>query len=274
MRLKRVCFAFTFCFALGFSFAREAEASGLLNFNYLDPTNLGGLLPQNVTNETVKLFGIYTAHRPYSGATSIGHSNTLDILVEASLVKLGSGLVDALNENGIAGAPLAIPAVPIAKVSLRKAFGDHVDIGFSGLYYRSGEILGGDLKIVLYDAEEGPAYAFRLGYTFASVPYAYIINCSTISPELVLSQRLYFAEPYLGIGGRYIQGTVSVPFAPLPPLQPNAFSVEKQGHGVTAYAFTGVFFRILGAQGLRFGIEGSFDISGYSTMGAIFGIGF
>jgi hypothetical protein len=268
MRLKRVLL-----FIFGLAFAQNASAAALLDINYINPNDLAGVVPQNVANEAIKMFGIYTAHRPYTGATSIGHSNTLDFLVEATLVKLGPGLIDALKEDGIAGTPPAVPAIPMAKLAIRKAFGERVDIGVSGLFYRAQMTLGGDLKIVLHDAEEGPSYAFRLGYTYASVPYAYVKTCTTISPEFVMSQRLYFAEPYLGIGGRYIQGTISVPFQGAPPVIPD-FTVEKSGHGTTAYAFTGVFFRILGAQGLRLGIEGTFDMSGFSTMGGIFGIGF
>ena len=253
--------------------SQAAFAAGILDINYIDPNNLAGVIPQNVANQAIKLFGIYTAHRSYTGATSIGQSNSLDILVEASLVKLGPGLVDALNQDGIAGTPPAIPAVPMAKVQLRKSLGERMDLGFSGLFYRGQEILGGDLKIVLHDSEEGPAVALRLGYTYASVPYAYVKNCSTISPELVLSQRLYFAEPYIGIGGRYIQGTLEIPFQGIPPLIPN-FTIDKSGSGVTAYAFTGIFFRVLPMAGLRIGIEGTFDISGYSSIGSVVGIGF
>jgi hypothetical protein len=259
---------------LFFLFAHVPQAfSGVLDLNYLNPNDLAGVLPQNVVNETIKLFGVYTAHRPYTGATSISHSNTLDILVEASLVKIGSGLINALNQDGIPQTPPAIPAFPMAKVSLRKGFGNGADVGISGLFYRGQMIVGGDLKIVLHDAEEGPSFALLLGYTYAQVPYAYIKDCSTISPEIRMSQRLYFAEPYIGLGGRYISGTVSVPFSLTSPVNEN-FTIEKSGSGGTAYAFTGVFFRIFGAQGLRLGIEGTFDISGYSTIGGVFGLGF
>jgi hypothetical protein len=271
MRFKLVSRLFLSLFLL-FIQIQSAQAAGILNFNYIDPNNLGSAVPQNVANEAIKMFGIYTAHRPYSGATSIGKYGSFDFLVEGTLVKLGPGLINALNQDGIAGTPPAIPAVPIAKISIRKSFGDRVDFGVSGLYYRAQLLVGGDLKIVLHDAEEGPSFAFRLGYTYAEVPYAYIKNCSTLSPELVMSQSLGFAEPYIGIGGRYIEGTISVPFQGVAPLFPD-FTVEKSGHAETAYAFTGVFFRIF-SPGLRLGMEGTFDVSGYSTIGGVFGIGF
>ena len=248
-------------------------ANGIFDINFLDPAALAGAVPQNITDEAVKMFGIYTAHHPYSGAVSIIRSNTFDLVVEATLVKIGPGLIDALNANGIPGTPPAAPAVPMAKLAIRKALSPGADIGISGLGFRGQFILGGDLKIVLHEAEEGPSFALRLGYTYSKVPYAYVKTCSTFSPEIVMSQPLYFAEPYLGIGGRYIRGTLSVPFQGSPPLFPD-FTVEKSGGGITGYAFTGVFFRVLGAQGLRLGIEGSFDLSGYHTMGGVFGLGF
>ncbi len=255
-------------------YASPANAApGLLDLNLLDPAALAGAVPQNVTDEAIKMFGIYTAHHPYTGATSIIHSNTFDLVLEASLVKIGPGLIDALNANGIPGTPPAAPAVPMAKLMLRKALSDRLDIGISGLGFRGQFILGGDLKIVLHHPEEGPSYALRLGYTYAKVPYAYVKTSSTISPEFVMSQPLYFAEPYLGFGARYIRGTLSVPFQGVAPFIPD-FTVEKSGSGITGYAFTGVYFRLLGAQGLRLGIEGSFDLSGYHTLGGVFGLGF
>jgi hypothetical protein len=268
MRLSR---SFFFIFLL--MLASPALAGGIFNINYIDPNNLSGAIPQNLANEAIKMFGIYSAHRPYSGATSLGHVNSLDFLIEASLVKLGPGLIDALKADGIAGAPIAVPAVPMAKIQIRKALGERADFGISGLYYRGQSVIGGDLKIVLQDAEEGVSIALRFGLTYAEVPYAYIKNCTTYSPELLISQRMSFAEPYLGIGGRYVTGTVLVPFKGSPPFFPD-FSVEKSGHGATGYAFTGVYFRILGAQGLRLGIEGSYDLSGFDTMGAVVGLGF
>jgi hypothetical protein len=250
-----------------------AHADGLLNINYIDPNNLGGIVPQNIANEAIKMFGIYTVHRPYSGATSILESNTLDVDVEATMVKIGDGLVNALKADGLASAnTTGVPtAVPMAKLNIRKGFSDWFDIGLSGLTYGGQKIFGGDLKFVFSNPEEGLSWALRLGYTYASVPYAYVTTCSTFSPELVASRRLDFAEPYFGIGGRYISGTLSVPFHP--PVG-NDFTVTKSGSGETGYAFTGVYFRILGPQGLRLGIEGSFDISGYHTVGGIFGLGF
>ena len=261
-----------------FSFLSTAKA-GILDFNYIDPNNLGALLPQDVANEAIKMFGIYTCHRPYSGATSITHSNTLDLNVEATLVKLGDGLVKALNANNVNVSQQNLPAVPWAAINLRKGFNDSFDLGISFTSYKGQTVIGGDFKFVLHDAEEGPSYALRLGYTHISVPYAYVTSGSVINPEFVVSQRLDFAESYIGAGFRYITGTLTVPGivtvkGPGGTSVSQNFTLTKDGSGTDQYLFTGVYFRILGSQGLRLGIEGAFDFSGYHTLGGVFGIGF
>lgn len=220
------------------------------------------------------MFGIYTAHRSYTGANSIADSNGLDIRVEATMVKIGDGLLGALESNGIAAPAFDAPAIPMAKVNLRKSLGDRTDIGFSGLAFRGQSIYGGDINITVWKPEEGPSFSFRLGYTYVKLPYAYIDSLSTISPEIVASQRLSFAESYIGIGGRYMTGTMKATIqVGVPPFSLSQ-DLTKSGSAMTAYAFTGVYFRILGAQGLRVGMEGSYDISGFPTLGTVIGFGF
>ena len=126
---------------------------------------------------------------------------------------------------------------------------------------------------MISEPEEGPAFAFRLGYTYINTPAAFVRHTSVLAPELVTSKRLMFAEPYLGVGTRLIRGTLDIPFqvAYSPVTLPD---VVRDGSAIDAYAFTGIYFRILGATGLRMGIEGSFDLSGYHTIGTVFGLGF
>ncbi len=252
------------------------QAGAILNISFLDPSQfLNQKLPQNVSNEAVKMFAIYTVHRPYTGATSMVDYNSMDVLVEATLVKIGDGVLNALAANGITPPQIEAPAVPIGALKIRKAINERSDLGISVLSYQGQIIVGGDVKVVLHKAEEGPSFAIRLGYTYANVPYAFLHDISTISPELVMSQKLYFAEPYLGIGGRYMHGRIAMSeTVNVPILGPETVNVTGTGSGTTGYAFTGVYFRIFGAQGLRLGVEGTFDLSGYSTVGGVFGLGF
>ena len=267
---------FIFVFSIFFTLVQNANA-GLLNFNLLNPNDLNSALPQNVADGVIKTFGIYTVHRSYQGASPLILSNSVDLFVEGSMVKFGDALANALDANGIPSSSIKnIPAAPALKLHLVKAINERADLGFSGIFVGPQHIYGFDLKIILSNPEEGITSALRIGYTVSHVPISYVTSCKVWSPELVFSRKLYYAEPYLGFGARFISGTLEVPFS-LPAIGPvpaQNFTLTKDGSGITEYAFTGVYFRILGAQGLRLGLEGSFDFSGFHTMGAVVGLGF
>lgn len=257
------------------SASTAARADGIFDFNLIDPANLNGALPQGVADEAIRMVGIYTAHRPYTGATPITRYNGVDFNIEATLVKIGPGLVNALRDAGATSlAPDAAPALPVAKLNLRKGIGPNSDIGLSGLVLYGQTIVGGDIRWLVSEPEEGLNWAIRLGYTYADIPtYAYVRSCNTIAPEVVVSRPLEFAEPYVGVGGRYMWGTVDIPFEGAPPLVPD-FNITKKGKASDLYVFTGVYFHIIGPQGLRLGVEGAWDLSGYHTIGTVFGVGF
>ena len=247
-----------------------------INLNILNPNSLGGALPDDVASAAIKTFGIYLVHRPYEAASSIFGESALEFKIEVSMIHIGSALPTALAANGMAGNNNAQSiAIPMAKIHFRKAISKTMDMGISGLYYDGQQSIGTDLKIVLNDPEdaEGVTTAIRLGYTYASASLIYLKDVHVYSPEFVASRKLDAAEPYLGMGGRYIVGTISVPFH-LPPLPKPDLSIEKSGSGFTAYAFVGVTFRILGPKGFIFGMEGSYDMSGFSTLGTQFGVSF
>ncbi|MBS1958312.1 MAG: hypothetical protein JST80_02460 [Bdellovibrionales bacterium] len=246
--------------------------AGIFDFSLIDPSLLNGYLPQGVADEAIKMYGIYAAHRPYVGATPITNYNGFDLKVEVTLMKVGDGLVNALREVGATNAlPSNMPAIPMVKLNARKAIGPNSDIGFSGMVVYGQTVLGGDILILVSEAEEGEGMnvALRLGYNYLNAPYAYVKSCNTIQPELVFSRPLEFAEPYIGIGGRYMWGTIDIPLDTTPQVH-----LTKSGSGKDGYLFTGVSFHVIGPQGLRMGIEGSYDFSGYHTIGTVFGLGF
>lgn len=270
---------FTRCWIYGFAilFSLNAHAQSMLDFGLIDPGMLDGLLPQNVANEAVRMVGAYSAHRPYQGATPITRYNGFDLNIEATLVKIGPGIVNALRDADATDLSAdSAPSLPIAKINLRKGIGPNSDIGLSGLLLYQQTIIGGDIRWLISEPNEeegGLNWAIRFGYTYSNIPrFAYVRSCNTIAPEVVVSRPLQFAEPYFGIGGRYMWGTVEVPFDNPIPDQPD--SVSKKGSASDFYAFTGVYFHVIGPQGLRFGVEGSWNLSGYHTIGTVFGVGF
>lgn len=252
----------------------QAMGSGFLDTGILDPNQLGSAIPQQVADQAILLVGSYAAHRPYSGAVARATGNLLDLGIETTLVKIGEGLPDALTANGIPTQATAVPAIPMIKVHLRKSIGESSEFGLSALTFRQQAVYGADLKFSLISAEEGPSLAFRMLYTWISIPMLYIDRCTVISPEILVSQPLSFAESWIGLGGRFASGnmkaTVTTTVGPLTV----STDLNKSGSASSAYAFTGVKFRIPGSTGFRLGIEGSFDFSGYHTMGTFIGVGF
>ncbi len=252
----------------------RADGAGFLDTGILDPNQLGSAIPQAVADQAILLVGSYAAHRPYSGAVAHSTGSLLDLGIETTLVKIGDGLQDALIANGIPANATAVPAIPMIKAHLRKSIGDSSEFGLSALTFKRQAVYGADVKVSLISAEEGPSLAFRMLYTWISIPMLYIDRCTVISPELVVSQPLSFAESWIGIGGRFASGnmkaTVTTTVGPLTV----STDLSKSGSASSGYAFTGVKFKIPGATGFRLGIEGSFDLVGYHTMGTFIGVGF
>jgi hypothetical protein len=250
---------------LGILFSSSTSFAGF-DPSFFDLSQLNNLIPQDIANEAAKTMGILLVHRPYQGAISIFEPSGFEVKIETTMIKIGDGIINALEANGVNNASLQqSPAVPMLKGHIRKALGPSTDIGISGIFYQGQYVVGGDFKFNIYDPEEGLSSAIRLGYTLAKVPQLNLQSLSVITPELVFSRRLSFAEPYIGIGGRFISGTVSAEF-------PIIGTLEKSGSGTTGYAFTGVNFMI-GSKGLRLAFEGNYDLSGFSSIGTMFGFG-
>jgi hypothetical protein len=235
------------------------SASSAASLSLLDASALVNGIPTTVANEFIRSVGVLFGHRPYQGAISMHDYNTSDIFLEATLIKVGPGLGKALSDNGLS--------------SLRKAMNDTFDLGISGIGYAGIFALGFDLKFELADPEEGLSSALRVGYTYGTATKIYMSNLNVLMLEYVMSRRLNFAEPYMGVGTRYMTGKLSIPVTNPVAGQPD-INLSRTGSGYTAYALTGVYFRVLGPTGLRIGMEGTYDLFGFSSIGAVFGLGF
>jgi hypothetical protein len=254
--------------------APESRAQGMFDLSIINFNDLGGSIPQTVADEGIKMLGIYTSHRPYSGATPITEYNTFDLNLEASLIKLGPGFFEALRAAGSSAVSEDTAALPLFKLNIRKGISPKADMGISGIWYQGQYVVGGDFRFLLYQPEEGLNLGLRLGYTYADLPaVAYVRSLNTLNPELVLSRPLDFAEPYIGIGARYMWGMFDFPLDDVPPLLVNR-RIQKKGSAYNGYLFTGVYFHIIGPQGFRMGVEGAYDFSSYHSLGFVFGLGF
>lgn len=242
------------------------------------------LISSDVVKSLVSLIAFGGQHRPYEPATPLGMAVGLDFSLELTLFKIPDDLFANLSSVG-APSKSPIPAAPMPKLHLHKGMGEFVDLGGSILYYPSNWIVGGDIKVVLVQGEEGPTYAIRFCYTYTSVSFDGITASTKVySPQFLLSRQMEFADPYIGVALEYATGEVnaSVPgekFLPsgvtlppgvtLPAVQFSATAPAVYG----AYAFGGVSLRIP-RSGLRLTLEGSYNTAGESTMGTKVGFTF
>jgi hypothetical protein len=244
----------------------RANALGLPDPSVLsnpDALGLGGL-----PNEAIKTVGIAFDNRAYQPATPLGTSG-VDLSVEATAVRVPDSFKAALVQAGFGDAS-QIPILPSPKLSLHKGLSDRTDIGGSLIALRDYMVVGGDIKVTLNDPElEGPTFALRLSYNYAKLGF---VIAHTYSPQILMSRKMEFADPYIGLGYQYARGSVQYNFeTSIPgvvvPLGPFA------GAGGGAVAFLGVGLRPPHI-GLKLTIEGSYSTIQAHALGLKFGFSF
>jgi hypothetical protein len=255
-------------------------------------TDVDGLLTPALANALVETVGMNMDHRSYQPATPLATGVGLDVGIEVTLVQPPPSLATALGEfaggaSGGSSSSLTIPIVPSAKLHLHKGFGKGVDIGLSALPPIPGIVpvvggtflIGGDVKVVVWEPEEGPIWAIRCSYNVNNFSLNYggsqfLIKTATITPQLVISKKLSFADPYVGLGYQYTYGsaqiTVSIPELPFPAPAIAPVVLTENGSGGGAMLFGGLSMRIP-AVGFKLTLEGSYSPLGMNSLGTKIG---
>ena len=253
-----------------------AFALGSLPFSPSSFPNPLSIISDTVLSGVIKGLGVTTDHRAYEPASPMG-TRGFDLSIEATLSQFPSDFSKALSSVGVTGAS-SLPFMPVPRINIHKGISDVMDAGLSFITYgNSFRIMGFELKGVIYQPEEAPLWALRLSYTDASFNVGsdilFGISIKTISPQLVVSRQLEFAEPYIGMGYQYVIGTINV-IVPLPAPSPiPSVTDSATGRGSSFQAFTGVSFRVV-PLGLRLTLEGSYSLSGANSLGTKVGFNF
>jgi len=232
----------------------------------------------------VKTVGLCMDNRSYQPATTQGGNVALDIGIETSLVQPPSDLGTAFGSlsGSSSSSSSSIPIIPSLKLSLHKGFGERFEIGGSVLptlssfqYIGGSLLLGFDAKFVIYQPEEGLTWAIRGSYNYNNLTVNYsgmtiAIKSATITPQLLVSRKLDFADPYIGLGLQYTWGSISatVP-VPVPEGLPVAippYTLESNGSGYNAFLFIGVAMRIP-TVGFKITLEGAYSPFGMNYIG-------
>lgn len=265
---------------------------------YADPTlpdipaiDFSTILPKAATRSILKTIGILTNHRPYRGASSTSASS-FDIGVEATLVHQPSDFASSLKDAGLGTGAAGIPSLPMAKLHVNKGLSQTVDVGLSGIYFRSNYIAGGDLKVTFYQPEEGMSLSARLGFSLTRLDLSdlgvgrlpikiqgndlgsadMILVTQTWTPQLVASQKLDFAETYMALGYDFTSGQIRLPIT-VNVLQSTQTLASPSYASSGLFATLGVGFRFF-PMPLVLSIEGTYSALGMHALGLMFGLGF
>src|SRR5690606_38208760 len=113
----------------------------------------------------------------------------------------------------------SLPVLPVPRILIHKGLGQSIDIGASAMVYvpLKMALYGGDIKITIYNPDQGITWALRGSYAYSKIDY---VKTDTFSPQILISRKLNFADPYLGMGYQYTTGTVTLPLDLGPPPIP------------------------------------------------------
>lgn len=280
--------SFASAFALIASSSYPAQAAPVIPD--LPEVDIAAIIPQSAVAEIVKTLGILTKHRPYQGGAPLGSG--FDFGIEASLVHMPESFGPTLSDLGMGDVSgLENGSLPMTKIHLHKGMGPKADLGISGIYYPGNFVWGLDLKFVLVQPEEGPLWAFRIGYSetrldlskFGLSGLPITVNSielgqgnlkmatRTITPELLLSKRLEFAEPYMGAGVEFTSGQIEVPVT-LNILDEEQVLRSGATRSTQFTLFSGISLR-LPHIGIRLALEGAYGSLGMHRLGAVVGFG-
>jgi hypothetical protein len=246
-------------------------------------SNPSAFLANEVVNAAVKSIGNVFAHRAYEPATPMTTQYHLDVGIEAGVIQLPRDLSNAFLNAGLS---VEMPPVfPMIKyLNVHKSLSDSLDIGGSYVAYMRYVAWALEAKLAVYQPEEGPTWAIRFCYTNTNLPIgdsslegltgSLSLNAKTFSPQILISKKLDFADPYLGVGYNYILGTVKFEVSGTPAagvaIQD---TTEVTGRGQNFVSFMGVSFTVPHI-GLRLVLQGEYSPAGYNSVGSKIGIRF
>ena len=221
-------------------------------------SNLALLQSGSLTQPLIKTVGLALDNRPYEPATPLGVKIGLDIGVEAAIARVPDDFRDALTQAGFSGGS-SLTILPVARILVHKGIGERVDLGGSFMGYQGYRILGADLKIALYNPTEGPTWAIRICYSSASLG---IIDTKTWTPQLLISRKMDYADPYIGVGYQYVNGSVNLAI----PVGPITVPYTSAATATAVTGFLGVGF-VFPPLGLKLTLEGTASNQGTNILG-------
>lgn len=272
-------------------FSMGAGADSTPSTPAIPSVDINNMIPLPAVAELVKILGNLTDHRAFQGAEPLGQSH-VDLGLEATIMHLPDHWSENLAAGGINMGSSGLPALPIPKLHLSRGISPTVDLGLSGFYYGGSYMLGLDLQTELYRPEEGVCWALRGSLTNTVLDFGKLgvqdlpvvvdgvdmgtgsiaFGFRTLSLEVLASQKLNFAEPYVGTGLHWVNGQVEAQMTLTVMGTPQVLNTPGYSY-YNVDAFGGVVFRAR-PLGLVFAIEGAYSTIGMHYLGLFTGLGF
>jgi hypothetical protein len=278
-------------FALGFTLGNLASlfySHPSWALTQQEITDALGITPklQAVSAAFISNVGIGMNARSFEPATTLGTSLGFDIGMDVVLSKVSPKLQSSLTD--LLGSSInteSLPFLPSLRFHLNKGLSENVEIGFTylpgigGLKYIGGTSnLGAELKIVLFRPVEGPVWAFRLGYdtnefVLKYSPFRINVKTTTITPQLLLSMPFDWANPYMGTGFQFVQGSITGNLV-IPEVSPDPLQItSNDGTASALYFFGGITMKVP-LIGFKVALEGGYYPNGMNYIGSRVGFEF
>ncbi len=239
------------------------------DFSGFDPSqfsNPAQLLSPSIINPVITGMGIAIDHRAFEPATSLGTNPGIDIGVELELVRIPDPVFTALELAGGSPVPTSSRTAPVARLRLDKGLSDHTSFGLSFIGYAGTLLYGFHIKYILIKPEEGLTWALRGSMGWAKVGFVY---SRTITPALLVSRQMDFADPYIGLGYQFVTGSFDIPVV----VGTETVHLTGDGSGSALTAFLGTRFRIA-PMGFQITLEGGYSTGGANYLGSKLGFSF
>ncbi len=246
----------------------------------------------------VMAVGLGMDHRSFEPATPLGTAVGMDLGVSLALFKPPASLSVALENtfsNVLSGSSSANFSdmnqlvFPSLRLQLHKGIGNRVDIGISALpLVKSIPGIGGsyfygaEIKACLFRPEEGPTISARVSYNINYLQVNAIeVSTNTITPSILISRKMGFADPYLGMSLQYATGSLKMSLSPssLPGAYASLLSglpqvvLTQTGRSYAGNFFGGVSFKFP-YVGINLVLEGAYNTANMNYVGTKIGFAF
>ena len=239
-------------------------------------------LSSELASAAIHMVGVTLDHRPLEPATPLGTQIGVDVGIAGDVVQIPRSFAESLAAQGFPVSGFTF-FPNLRQLNVHKGLSQSIDIGGSYLSMLGILIWAVDLKVVLYQPEEGVTWAVRLSRNSVNIPIgsadlsgasaSLSMETVTWTPALLISRKMSFADPYLGVGYQFVNGNVNLTATSNGQVSVPDINSTVSSTGSNFLAFLGLSMRVPNL-GLRITLEGEYSAKGYHALSSKIGFSF